>query len=65
MSLIRYSEIKKMNKKELEQKIKELKFELIKANVSANRTNAKTKEIKRTIARLITFNPQHEALKKK
>ena len=52
-----------MNKKE---KLKELKFELIKANVAANKTNSKTKEIKRAISRLITVSKSHrEELKKK
>ena len=56
MALIRVKEIKNMNNKERTEKIKELKFELIKSSVTANKTNAKTKEIKRTIARLHTFN---------
>jgi ribosomal protein L29 len=56
MALIKLDEIKKMNNKAREEKIKELKLELVKANVIANKTNAKTKEIKRAIARLITFN---------
>jgi len=56
MSLIKAKEISKLGKKEIEEKVKELKLELIKANVTANKTNAKTKEIKRAIARLLTFN---------
>ena len=35
-------------------KLKELKMELVKSGVTANKTNAKTKEIKRAISRLIT-----------
>lgn len=51
-----------MNQKQIGEKLKELKFELIRANVTANKSSAKTKEIKRAIARLITFNT--EVLKK-
>ncbi len=56
MALLKISEIKNMDKKSRNEKIKELRFELIKANVTANKATAKTKEIKKTIARLITFN---------
>jgi len=64
MALIRNSDIVKMNEKERADKLKELKLELIKANVTANKTNAKTREIKRTIARLLTLNSQKGGLKK-
>ena len=66
MALLRKSDIKKMNEKDRNSKIKELKFELVKANVTANKKGAKTKEIKRAIARLYTFNKTYkEELKKK
>ena len=39
-----------------EKRLAELKLELSKASVTANKTKAKTKEIKRAISRLITFN---------
>mgnify|MGYP001619977619 FL=1 len=45
-----------MNKKTREEKLKDLKMELVKANVAANKTKAKTKEIKRAIARLLTYD---------
>jgi len=48
--------MKKMTEKERESKLKDLRLELIKANVTANKTNAKNKEIRRTIARILTFN---------
>jgi ribosomal protein L29 len=54
MAVLKMKEIRAMDKKTRMEKLKDLKMELIKANVSANRTNAKTKEIKRAIARLIT-----------
>jgi len=56
MALLKYKDISKMDKKEREEKLKDLKLELIKASLPANRTNAKTKEIKRAISRLITFS---------
>jgi len=46
-----------MNPSEIEEKIKELKMELIKEKVSsAKGGKLKYKEIKRTIARLLTIN---------
>lgn len=60
MALLRYSDIKKMSNKDLGEKLKELRFSLIKANVTANKANAKTKEIKRAIARLLTFNASNK-----
>ena len=66
MALLRYKDIEKMANKERTSKLEELRLEIIKANVTANRTNAKTKEIKRAISRLITFNKSRkEELKKK
>ena len=55
MALLRYKDIKKMDKKELESRLKDLRFELIKANVTAQKQNAKTKEIKKAISRILTF----------
>ena len=56
MAILRAKDIRNMNQKDIENKISELKFELVRGNVTANRVNAKTKEIKRTISRLITIN---------
>lgn len=55
MTVLRSSDASKMSKKEKEEKIKELKFELIKAKVSSQKSKVPTKEIKKAIARLITF----------
>ncbi|MBI2632262.1 hypothetical protein HYW75_04620 [Candidatus Pacearchaeota archaeon] len=55
MALLKYKELKQLNENSIDTKMTELKLELIKANVAANRVNAKTKEIKRSIARLKTF----------
>ncbi len=70
MAILRNKEIGKMNVEERRAKMDELRFSLIKAGVTANRQTAKTKEIKRTIARLMTHEkfskPQkNDSLKKK
>lgn len=56
MKLLKIKDIEKATAKERQEKLKELKFELIKANVTANKSNAKTKEIKRAISRLLTYS---------
>ncbi len=56
MAVLKNKDIIKMDKKDREDKLRELKFSLIKANVTANKANAKTKEIKKAIARIFTFN---------
>ena len=66
MALLRFKDIEKMPQKDRDDKMKELRFELVKAGVSANKTNAKTKEIKRAISRLMTLNKSSkDALNKK
>ncbi|MCA9485229.1 MAG: 50S ribosomal protein L29 [Nanoarchaeota archaeon] len=54
MAVLKMNEISKMSDKDKKDKLKDLKMELVRANVTANKTNAKTKEIKRAIARLLT-----------
>ncbi len=57
-------DIQKMNKEERMKKIEELKLELIKAQVSASKAGtSKIKEIKKTIARILTFNNQENKIK--
>jgi len=65
MAIFKLREINKMSAKDRDEKMKELRIELIRANVAANKTNSKTKEIKRAISRLLTFNKSKEELKKK
>jgi ribosomal protein L29 len=65
MALIKYKDIVKMEKKEFDVRFTELKMELIKANVTANKQNAKTKEIKRSIAKLMTFSNHARRAKNK
>lgn len=65
MAIIKKYEMKKMSFEEKNEKIKHLRMEIVKANVTANKSNAKTKEIRRTLARLLTLNKSkgREALK--
>jgi ribosomal protein L29 len=56
MALLRMKEIKAMSETDRQNKLKDLKLELIKSGVGANKATAKTKEIKRAISRLISFN---------
>lgn len=68
MTLLRFKDIAKMPEADRKEKLKELRFELVKSGVAANRTNAKTKEIKRAISRLMTLKlnkSSEEELKKK
>ena len=61
MVVLKFEDIEKMDEKTLKGKLKDLKMELIKANVSANKTNAKTKEIKKAIARIFTFTNRRKS----
>jgi ribosomal protein L29 len=66
MAILRFKDIAKIDAHERESKLKDLQMELVKAGVTANKTTAKTKEIKRAISRLYTFNKsRREELKKK
>ena len=57
MAILKSKDISKMGKKEIGEKIKDLKMELVKERVNLNKGGKlKVKEIKRTIARLMTFN---------
>ena len=59
MAVLKSKDIVKMNEKEREEKLKELKQELIKANVSARKSGKiKVKEIKKAIARILTAQRQ-------
>ena len=57
MVILKSKDISKISQKEIEEKIKDLKMELIKNQISSGKGGKmKTREIKRTIARLLTFN---------
>ena len=57
MAIIRKNDIKKMSEKERNEKIKDLQMELMKEKVALGKGGKnKIREIKKTIARLLTFN---------
>ncbi|MBU1129023.1 MAG: 50S ribosomal protein L29 [Nanoarchaeota archaeon] len=63
---MKFKEIIKMEEKDREKKLKDLKMELIKSQIdSAKKGNSKAKEIKKMIAQILTFNHSKEALKNK
>ena len=65
MAIIKARDIAKMSQKEIEDKIKDLKIELIKEKINTSKGGKlKTKEIKRTIARLLTFSRLNKSVKK-
>lgn len=54
MAILKYKDIEKMSDDERKSKLKELRLELIKANVAANKSGKiKIKEIKKTIAKIL------------
>ncbi len=56
MAILKSKEIKNMGKTEREAKLKELKMELIKSRAKSSQgTSSKSREIKKTIARLLTI----------
>ena len=56
MTRLKTKEIQKMSKEEKMKKIEELKLELVKSKVNATKGSSKSKEIKKTIARILTLN---------
>jgi len=59
MAILKAKDISKMSEKEINDKIKDLKLELVKNQISSGKGGKlKTNEIKKTIARLLTFNRQ-------
>jgi len=66
MAILKTKDISKMSEKEIKTKIKDLKMELLKGQVSANKGGKiKIREIKKTIARLLTFNRLNKSVGKK
>ncbi len=57
--------LKELSSQELNKKLKELKLELIKSGASSSKTSTKTREIKKTIARILTINRSNKDLLKK
>jgi len=59
MSILKSKDAEKLSKSERDEKIKELKLELIRNRVAA-KAKTNIREIKRAIARLLTFNRLNE-----
>ena len=55
MAVLKIIDARKLSAKERTDKLKELNLELVKAGATSNKAKAKTKEIKRAVARLITL----------
>jgi len=67
MGTLKYKDIEKMSEKERQEKLKDLSMELIK-NKASDKGKIKPKEIKKVIARLLTFNrinPKEDSIKNK
>jgi ribosomal protein L29 len=63
---MKYKDITKMSNEEREKKLKELKIELIKSKTKATNTaGSNTREIKKTIAKILTFNVSNGGIEKK
>lgn len=62
---MKFKELKQMNEKEREEKLKELKLELVKTQSSAKTGNSKSKEIKKIIARILTLNATKNGVENK
>lgn len=59
MTTLKMKDVQKMGKEERMKKIEEMKFELVKAKANASKSgNSRAKEIKKIIARILTFNNQ-------
>jgi ribosomal protein L29 len=54
MAILRAKEIKAMSKEDMNKKLEELRLESIKAVKPSHGSSVKTREIKRTIARILT-----------
>ncbi|MDD5192313.1 MAG: 50S ribosomal protein L29 [Candidatus Nanoarchaeia archaeon] len=63
MAVLKFKDIEKLSENEREEKIKELKMELIRNKGSA-KTKTNIKEIKRAIARVLTFNRLNKSVEK-
>lgn len=55
MAILKAKDVAKMNEKDRRERLAELRQELVRAGVAANRATAKTKEIKRAISRILTY----------
>ena len=63
---MKYKEITKMGKEDRDKKLKDLKMELIKSKTKISKSgSSNTREIKKTIAKILTFNASKGGVEKK
>jgi len=53
MSILKAKEVLALSSQQRKEKLKDLKLELVKANVTSQKSTSKTKEIKKAIARIL------------
>jgi len=63
MAVLKFKDVERLSKDEREEKLKELKMELIKNKASA-KTKTNVREIKKAIARISTFNRVNKSVEK-
>lgn len=63
MAVLRMTDAKKLSPKERQEKLHEITLALLKGQVTAHKATAKTKELKRARARLLTLAHHEEAKK--
>ncbi len=63
MAVLKFKDIEKLSEDEREERLKELKMELIKNKASA-KTKTNVREIKRAIARILTFNRLNKSVER-
>lgn len=61
MAIIKSKELMKLNNKEIEEKLEELRTDLIKSRVPSKKVSKGAREIKRTIAKLLTMKKINES----
>ena len=65
MPRLKSKDIINLSQEDRDKKIKELKLELVKAKISASKAGtSKVKEVKRAIAKILTFNKSKEGKSK-
>jgi len=60
MATLKMKDIQKMSKEERMKKMEEMKFELVKAKANPTKSGSRAKQVKRIIARIMTFNNQNK-----
>ena len=56
MAILKYKEFEKLSEKERQEKLEDLKMELVKSGLPNSKSKSRPKEIKKAIARVLTFN---------